>query len=83
MGWGGGERPSYQATASETRVFYLFNVKDPVVNVGDARGPGGRHDVPEVQRLFVGIGDGDIYHLAHVILKEQAAAILVVVDQIF
>ena len=73
--------PSYNA--EEEKFFYLVNVEDPVVNVGDARRPGCRHDVPEVEGLLVGIGDGDVDHLAHVVLEEEAAAILVVVDQGF
>ena len=51
------------------------------MNVSDAGRSRTGHDVPEVERLTVGIGDRHVNHLAHVVLKEQAA-VLVVVHQI-
>ncbi len=57
---------------------YLFNVKDPIVNVGDARGSRTGDDAPEVERLTVGVSNRHIDNLAHVVLEEEAAVQIVV-----
>ncbi len=59
----------------------LFNVEDSIMNVSNAGGPWSWDDVPEVERLTVGIGDRHVDHLAHVVFEEQAR-VLVVVHQI-
>ena len=57
---------------------YLLNVEYPVVHVGDTWRSGTGNDVPQVERLTLGISDCDVNNLAHVVLEEQAAVQVVV-----